>query len=76
MNEKYDMFSKEELHEISRRATSMASVKGINPDWAKTYRKIADAVDELDDRIDKSTMYEHPERMEGCLVITKTEHPL
>lgn len=73
------MFSRAELHCISRRATEMAEMAktcGLNKDWARTYRKLAVAADELDLRWDKCEhkSMELADMVKGCLEIRFTEH--
>lgn len=73
--EKY-VFTRDELHEISRRATEMAEMKSISPSWAGTYRKLAAAADELDARWDRCEVNtdEREQAIAGCLEIRFTEH--
>ena len=41
-------FTREELQEMRERAKKQASIKGTNPDWVRTYFRLADACNELD----------------------------
>lgn len=71
-----EYFSRKELHAISSRATEMAECEGVNSGWAETYRKLAEAADELDSRLDRCEEHslELLAMIGGCLEIRFTEH--
>lgn len=53
-------FTREELADIRWRAEQMATVSHMNPGWIRAFNRLADAADQLDAMLARSTVVKSP----------------